>query len=203
IAIAGTDIFVSESGIVRRYDTSGAMVDSAFTTGTVHSIGPAGTDFAGLVVARADTLLAIDTLTKAETLILTGPGSTGSMAVFDSAGDLYISQGGDLDRVLHVTQSGPSGIDNVETIGAGLALRVGPNPASGSMTIRLAARTSGPVQIDLFDVRGRRLRRVHDGFVPTHGGIWNLDVGSLAGGVYFVSARTRDGRATERVVLVR
>jgi hypothetical protein len=67
---------------------------------------------------------------------------------------------------------------------------VSPNPARGPATIRLAVRSAGRFQVDLFDVVGRRIRRLLDDPLGPgeHAVLWDgCDAGGRATppGVYF------------------
>jgi len=58
----------------------------------------------------------------------------------------------------------PSGVTSVpiSSIYAQSDLRVRPNPASGSIEIQFAMPTSGMAKVDIFDVAGRRVKRIVD-----------------------------------------
>ncbi|MFN0150150.1 MAG: FlgD immunoglobulin-like domain containing protein [bacterium] len=225
IAIDGVDIYVSAGGIVRRYDTDGTLVDAAFTTGAVHSIGPSGSEFEGVIVERTDLLLAVDPVTKAETRILSGTGSTGIMVTFDSAGDLYMSQGGEFDRILHVTQSLPTGVGEAPIAGDGRSplgetrgtpslaadrdVVAYPNPGSGLIHIVYRVPDDRAIELAVFDVSGRRVRSVASGRfqVGVQTAEWDGrdESGvSVAAGTYFARL-TGNGvaNATERLTIVR
>jgi hypothetical protein len=89
----------------------------------------------------------------------------------------------------------------------GLALRGMPSPGRGKVEILLSLPHPGPVRVELFDARGRRVRTLLDGAagsgptrLPWDG---TTDSGARAGpGVYFVRASIRGNVATIRIVLV-
>jgi hypothetical protein len=75
-----------------------------------------------------------------------------------------------------------------------LRLNVQPNPLKGSATVELDIPTDGPVQLDIYDIRGRRVITLMDGY--KHAGcyqaVWNGEDGTggpVASGVYFCRAR--------------
>ena len=83
-----------------------------------------------------------------------------------------------------------------------------PNPFNPTTEIRFVLPRRGWVSIDVFDVRGRRMRRLvgstQDG--GRHSVHWDgrlQDGSAAASGVFFVRLRTAHGSATDRVVLVR
>lgn len=207
LAVDGNDLYVSSHpptmNVVRRYDSGGALVDPSFAVGAVLAVGPVGGDFEGIIVARADSLFAVDPVTHVATPILSGHLGAVNGVAFDSGGDLYLSQGGTFDRVLRVTQSHVTAVGPETPAIAATMLEVHPNPAVRALSIRFAGRTAGPVRIDLFDARGRRVLEAHEGFMAESGLSCDVSVSHLARGVYFVSAQTPRGRATEKIVLVR
>lgn len=85
-------------------------------------------------------------------------------------------------------------------------LTVGPNPMRDSASIRYAAAGRGHVQIDVFDVLGRRVRRLANDAGPEGVLVWNgrSDVGSrLPGGVYFLRMQTGQETRQKKVLLTR
>lgn len=89
-----------------------------------------------------------------------------------------------------------------------LALRAAPNPARGSVVLRVAAAIEGPQRIEVFDVHGRRVRRIDGGWRAAGARVetWNGrdDAGRpLAPGVYVVALRVGGASARVRVALVR
>jgi hypothetical protein len=81
------------------------------------------------------------------------------------------------------------------------------NPSAGGATLELSLPAPGPVDVAVFDVRGRRIARLADGAVGagTHTLRWDAadDRGSsVAPGVYFVRAITRGGTFERRVVIL-
>ena len=93
----------------------------------------------------------------------------------------------------------------VSSIFAKSDLKLGPNPASGTVAIQFARPAAGKATVDIFDISGRRVRRVIDEkrAQGTASASWDGrdDSGKIvASGVYFVRVKTpttqRFGRIT-------
>ncbi len=83
-----------------------------------------------------------------------------------------------------------------------------PNPFSTATTLRYSLRESGPVQLAVYDVLGRRVTTLVDGTLPagTHTATWNgtSEAGrALSAGVYLVRLETGKQTLSRRLVLVR
>lgn len=78
-----------------------------------------------------------------------------------------------------------------------------PNPATGHVTVRYETPTAAPVRMDLYNVLGQRVRQVQRGEVSAGRHESQLDVGSLASGVYFLRIVHESGTATQRMTIVR
>ena len=87
---------------------------------------------------------------------------------------------------------------------ASTPLKSYPNPARARSSVEFTLAKSGPVSLDLYDVRGRRVRAVYAaGFVAAGPQHVNLDVARLPAGVYFLRLAS-DGRVwTHRLAVVR
>lgn len=91
---------------------------------------------------------------------------------------------------------------------AAFRLRVTPRPAHLPAAIRLDLPAAGRLRLEIFDVSGRRVRRLCDEprAEGTHAFAWDgiADSGARAGaGVYFVRAAWGPEERTERLVLLR
>lgn len=90
-------------------------------------------------------------------------------------------------------------------------LRLGrprPNPAAGETIVDFELAQAGRVTLEVFDVRGRRVRRIAEGWFPagSHLSAWGGDDdrgNPVAAGVYFIRATTAGLEATRRAVRVR
>ncbi len=78
---------------------------------------------------------------------------------------------------------------------------VGPNPAVGTATVRLAAPASVRLRADLLDALGRRVAPLWDGPVGPGETAIRVPTGALAPGVYLVRVEA-DGRVVSRVLTV-
>jgi hypothetical protein len=85
---------------------------------------------------------------------------------------------------------------------------VAPNPGRGRTTVWFSLARDAQVDVSIYSVDGRRVRRVLDGMRPAgfHQATWDGadDRGSrVAPGVYYVRLTTTQGRFTRKVVLIR
>jgi len=92
--------------------------------------------------------------------------------------DRFILRGDDVQVVS--TESGPTGVHDTSI------RSVFPNPTSGRFYVRYTLASPGPIRLDLFDVRGRLLRRLIDGPRSVGAHAESFDVNALAAGTYFV-----------------
>ena len=62
-----------------------------------------------------------------------------------------------------------------QPIGAGFAWRIGPNPTSGTVAVSFQQENAAPVVLEVFDLRGRRVRRLRVGSRGVGGGeiVWD------------------------------
>ena len=78
---------------------------------------------------------------------------------------------------------------------ASWVLRAAPNPFRFATTIRFSLASEGKTRVTVYDVSGRRVRELHDGWLPSgrHAMGWDGrdDTGlSTAAGIYFLGVRT-------------
>jgi hypothetical protein len=84
-----------------------------------------------------------------------------------------------------------------------------PNPFTPPLRVRCAVPAPGVRgRVDIFDPAGRRLRTLAEGWLPGQVNSWTWDGRAVSGdpvasGTYFVRLQTRQGRVTERVLLIR
>lgn len=99
---------------------------------------------------------------------------------------------------------GPTGVAGTPAH-AGLALA--PNPASGGLRVAWQGIRPGPARLDVYDVRGRRVRRLHGGALGTEGTLaWDgrADSGApVAAGVYLFVLEHAGGKLSGRAVVAR
>lgn len=128
-----------------------------------------------------------------------------------SGGKLYI--GGYFTAAADHPQSGIaalylSGLVAVDEPGAGspaAALRAGPNPFRTGVTLRLALSGADAVDIDVFDLEGRRVRRLHPSSITPGEHLVTWDGRDEAGrevaaGVYVARAEAGGRRATAKIL---
>ena len=105
-----------------------------------------------------------------------------------------------------VHASPPSGVD--ETPPAPPRFAVGPVPFRTELGVHAALSRSGPVQVDVFDVQGRRVRSLFRGTLPSGPSTlrWNgrNDAGrEVPAGIYFIRYAAEGTRVVRRAVRVR
>ena len=81
------------------------------------------------------------------------------------------------------------------------AVRVGPNPSRGAATVWYETASTGPVQVEVFDVVGRRVAVLHSGMLPA--GTHEATLPTLAPGVYVVRLQAPGGHAVVRAAVAR
>lgn len=91
---------------------------------------------------------------------------------------------------------------------AGPQLQVGPNPFNPRAIVTAMLDQDGPVRLDVFDARGRRVNRLADRFAAAGPLRWVWDGCDqqgrpLPGGVYLFRLETHYGQARARAVLVK
>jgi hypothetical protein len=77
---------------------------------------------------------------------------------------------------------------------------IGPNPASGSVLIRLSSMNEGPVGISLFDLAGREVYTTSSGVSD---GNVQIDISGMPAGVYSVRVSAASVSDTARLVVLR
>ena len=110
--------------------------------------------------------------------------------------------------VLTVPYSDPTGVTEA---GAPLNFKIlsgEPNPFSENTTFHFSLTKSGPVNLEIFDIRGRLVRKLVNGSLPAGARqtVWDgRDDASrdVASGVYFVRLKAGEEKAHGRVVLLR
>lgn len=78
-----------------------------------------------------------------------------------------------------------------------------PNPVRTHATIRFELDRGGPIRLDLFGVRGERLRGLLDVCLPAGAHQADLDATGLAPGVYFYRLATADGVRSRKLLVLR
>lgn len=86
-------------------------------------------------------------------------------------------------------------------VNTSLNLKASPNPANVGTTLSYQTFASGPVQLHVYDVQGRRMTTLVDAVQPV--GVHSVDFNgmeALPGGVYFANLLTSSGRMFIRIV---
>ncbi len=120
----------------------------------------------------------------------------------DREGELYLVNlfHGQFFRIKAVEEPTPT-VPGLEDEAVGLA--VVPNPFRERATVNVISRDGGPVQVTLYDLLGREVRRVFDGELPPNQ-LRRFSFGSegLPAGVYLVRVQGAFGTHTQRVTLL-
>lgn len=106
----------------------------------------------------------------------------------------------------YFAQLQPSGVTSVpiSSVFGESDLKVSPNPTGGEVAIRFATPTAGKVTVDIFDVAGRRVRRIVDRQMAAgaSSASWDgkSDSGKAVGsGVYFIRVKTSSTQRFARI----
>lgn len=141
----------------------------------------------------------------------TGPSARdGAAGVYDTGHDRIVFFGGDdgskLNEVWAVTNLSlsPTNVPDGR-VPAPVALRSRPNPFSSSTRVSFTTEHRGNVRVNVYDVRGRLVRSLSDGFHPAGEHVVQWDGLTNSGsptpsGVYFVRVDAGGSRLTERLV---
>jgi hypothetical protein len=86
--------------------------------------------------------------------------------------------------------------------GGRLEVSVFPNPVNGRFTVRISAPNSGRMTIDLFDILGRHVRSLFEGYME-YGTEFSQDVGTLASGVYLLQVNAGAVGTSKKLVVVK
>ncbi|UCG53438.1 MAG: T9SS type A sorting domain-containing protein [Candidatus Latescibacterota bacterium] len=77
-----------------------------------------------------------------------------------------------------------------------------PNPATGIVTFSYSVDEPGKLNLEIYDVLGRRVARVFDGERATAGGgLIEFDTSTLASGVYFLKLKTQSKAVSRKFVV--
>ena len=102
---------------------------------------------------------------------------------------------------------GPVNVDKTPVVSRGLVIdAVWPNPASGSATIRFSVPPRESASLEIFDLRGHRVRRLMQdvrgtGFLKAAWDAQNDQGRPVASGTYFLRLRAQSGEVTRKIVI--
>lgn len=122
---------------------------------------------------------------------------------------------GHVEPLLQVTEEGPlltvAWMDSVtdpftaipEPLRHQNRLSVFPNPLSASGKIKFSVKTSGRVNISIFDLTGTEVMKLYDGMLPhgDHELAIERRQSKLNGGIYFIRMQNADGVLTHKLVI--
>lgn len=134
-----------------------------------------------------------------------GVGGAARGLLDDGQGGVYAawveSHGPDFFSYLHLSYLQASTVSVPPVTGAGLALAVGPNPATRELSVRFASQGEGSARVDLLDVAGRTRRSE---VVSGSGGqlVRFSRLNDLGAGLYFVRVTQGTTASTARVTIV-
>jgi hypothetical protein len=145
------------------------------------------------------------------TLLVDDTGSYPWLHDLDMDGDLDFSVVDEFADTLYVFYNGdPPPVDvqvvPLGSVGARLIAAPNPVPAFAGTSLQMSG-LDGAIEVDVFSVDGRRVRRLWEADAPESGNLrWDGRDGEgrlLPAGAYFVQARGVGGRATTTVQLLR
>lgn len=79
---------------------------------------------------------------------------------------------------------------------------VSPNPVRGNAVVSLGVAEPGPVRVEVYDVLGRRVAVLHDGWLEGGTHVLALRTGGLASGPYVIRAASSNGATTSQLVTI-
>ena len=79
---------------------------------------------------------------------------------------------------------------------------LGPNPVRALSRISVTLSEPQTVLLDVYDVRGRRVARLHDGALPIGSTAFTVDTRSMSAGLYLVRAAGETSWATQRLTVL-
>lgn len=152
-----------------------------------------------------------------QTQVISTDGATVSQAITYCDGVIHnpngnYSQANDICDTINNGQLVKAGVIPLSTQnisyahwGRDLEFRVTPNPAHGPLHFAFSLAKTGPVDLSVYDVAGRRVTTLVNGVLEAgaHGVTWDAmaPTGDMARvGMYFARLLTRDGAATLRVL---
>jgi hypothetical protein len=124
-----------------------------------------------------------------------------------SAGNLRSVMGKPRSSYAVFTQV-PTGVEQTPLMPRGLSVTVSPNPFNADASITFTLPAAARVQVDVYDVAGRHVRRLDNGTraVGEHRIVWDgrNDAGTPVGsGTYFTRVSAGAQKASAKLLLVR
>lgn len=207
LAQTGSHLFVSSGGVVFVYDVSVPLApvlvnDLPLGGGSLYGVDQMGPYHAVSHGSRVWLFDLSDITSESLVDVATRPNSRGEFVVTNEVGyDLTWWHSLQSYRAETSTGVGPG-----RTRSGSLLMGSAPNPGPGRTTIRWSPALQGPVELTIYDVAGRLVRRWNSSTALPHSYQWNGrdEAGQrVASGVYYYQLRTREGTEQRRLVLVR
>ena len=84
-----------------------------------------------------------------------------------------------------------------------VSLKAWPNPFNPRVNLSFEMASAGPVELEVFDTRGRKVATIHKGWMDAGSHQLSWDARGAASGVYLAQITTSEEKQTTRLVLVR
>jgi subtilisin family serine protease len=84
-----------------------------------------------------------------------------------------------------------------------IALTAFPNPFNATVSLRLALDHPGLVEIDVYNMMGRKVTTLYDGYLKAGVEQFSWETEDLASGIYWVKAKAVDSEVVEKVVVLK
>ncbi|MCX5737445.1 MAG: T9SS type A sorting domain-containing protein, partial [Proteobacteria bacterium] len=212
VAVLGTHAYVADrhAGVQVIDITNPAIpqiVGSVGTPGEARSVVVLGSY--AYVASYGSGLQVIDITNPEEPQVVGGVDTPDySMDVVVSGTLTYVADNSSGLQVLPTQCGSSSGVGEDRLLASSMLLRAAPNPSSHLTTIHLSIRDGGLIQASAYDLSGRLVRRLAEGFFDAgvHDVTWdgcNEDGRAVAAGIYQVRVATTEGTRTARVVILR
>ena len=78
-----------------------------------------------------------------------------------------------------------------------------PNPFNSQTRIYYSLESAGEIQLNLYDLSGRKIKSLVKGFLPAGNYRVDLDATNLSSGLYFYTLRTSDNEVTKKMTLIK
>jgi hypothetical protein len=83
------------------------------------------------------------------------------------------------------------------------SLRTYPNPFNITTTIQISIRRAGPAEMEIYDVRGKRVHSVRFSWLAIGRHTFTFDAHNLASGVYFVRFEASNASQVRKMTLIK
>lgn len=103
---------------------------------------------------------------------------------------------------LGLFKSSPSSVSSIDSMGLQLAQNY-PNPVAQTTTIEFTLSAPGPVELGLWDLKGREVARIHEG--TGYAGVNRVEFRprELANGIYVYRLKTRDAEVSRSLMIAK